>query len=448
MAGSIATAVAQFKAKPARILNRAVVEAVCREQEHEWRERELDPFTTLSRFIQQVCYGNIPVAELRRLNNEAFSESAYCQSRMRLPLEVLEQISRRVYLAAGVDGAHYRWRGHRTFIIDGSSFSMPDTAALRKYFGLPGATMNGCGFPASHLLVLFDAKTGLFVEQVASKLATADLTRSPRLRAQMSAGDILLGDEHFGSWAHLALLMSEGKHGLFPINHRRTVDFTPGRKHVSESMRNPEGLPHSRWVKSLGTDDQLVEWPKPKKRPAWLTKAQYAALPSFITVRELRRTVQTEGSGRVTLLMATTLVDAVSYPAAAITDLRMQRWNVETNLAHLKTTMGMDVLRCKTVQGVLKELAVFRLVYNLVRVVMLEAAERQKVDVKRLSFADALYYIRHARPGDALPTLKVNPERKGRIEPRAKKRRPKVYDRLNKPRQQMRNALKNKARRA
>jgi Transposase DDE domain len=446
MAGSIAAAVARFKAKPAQILNRRVVEAICRDLGHGWRDRELDPFTTVSRFIQQVCYGNISVAELLRLNDGAFSESAYCQARMRLPLEVLEQVSRRVHLAAGVDGAHYRWRGHRTFIIDGSSFSMPDTPALREFFGLPGTTKDGCGFPASHLLVLFDAKTGLFVEQVASKLATADLTRCRQLHAQMSAGDILLGDEHFGSWAHLALLISEGKHGLFPINHRRIVDFTPRRKHASESMPNPHGRSRSKWIASLGTDDQLVQWPKPKTRPAWLTKSQYAALPAAITVRELRRTVSREGSGKVTLLMVTTLVDSFSYPAAEITDLRMQRWNVETDLGHLKTTMKMDVLRCETVQGVLKELAVFRLVYNLVRVVMLEAARRQKVDVKRISFADALYYIRHARPGDAMPTLKVNPERKDRIEPRAKKRRPKVYDRLNKPRQEMRNALKNKAR--
>lgn len=118
-------------------------------------------------------------------------------------------------------------------------------------------------------------------------------------------------------------------------------------------------------------------------------------------------------------------------------------WKIETNIGHLKTTMKMDVLRCKTEAGVRKELAVFCLVYNLVRVVMLEAAARQGVAVARVSFADALRWVRHARPGDAMPDLAVNPHRPDRAEPRCKKRRPKQYDLMNKPRAQLRKALKN-----
>jgi hypothetical protein len=449
MVSSIAAAVAQFKEEPATVLEPSVIEDVCRAAGHHWRERELDPATTVALFIQQVCRGNVPVAELRHIAGASFSESAYCQARMRLPLAVLEELSRRVCEAITGGGPDFRWLGHRTFLVDGSSFSMSDTPELRKHFGLPGSTKAGCGFPASHLLVLFDARTGVLVEYAASKLRTADLTHCPDMLACMSPGDIVVGDEHFGSWAHIALLISQGKHGLFPINHRRIVDFTPGRPHVKESMRHKSpGTVRSTWLKSLGTEDQLVQWPKPAGRPPWLTKEQYAALPQFITVRELRRTVQSEGSGKVTLTMATTLLDLAVYSAAAITDLRMQRWGVETNLAHLKTTMGMDVLRCQTAQGVLKELEVFRLVYNLTRAVILEAAKRQEVPVSRISFADALYWIRHARPGDLMPRLKVNPKRPDRIEPRAKKRRPKVYDRLNKPREKMRQALRDRARKA
>jgi Transposase DDE domain len=449
MASSIAAAVAQFKTEPASVLEPSVIEEVCRILGHQWRERELDPATTVALFIQQVCMGNIAVAELRRTANGSFSESAYCQARMRLPLAVLEELSRRVCKTLAIPGLDYRWLGHRTFLVDGSSFSMSDTPELREYFGLPGGTKPGCGFPASHLLVMFDAHTGVLVEHAASKLRTADLTHCPDMLECMSAGDIVVGDEHFGSWAHIALLISQGKHGLFPINHRRIVDFTPGRPHVTESMKHRfPGRVRSPFVKSLGTDDQLVQWPKPATQPPWLTKEQYAALPEFITVRELRRTVQNEGSGKVTLTMVTTLLDPTLYSATAITNLRMQRWGVETNLAHLKTTMKMDVLRCQTVQGVLKELEVYRLVYNLTRAVILEAAKRQEVPVARISFADALYWIRHARPGDRMPLLKVNPDRPNRVEPRAKKRRPKVYDRLNKPRAVMRQALRDRARKA
>ena len=131
---------------------------------------------------------------------------------------------------------------------------------------------------------------------------------------------------------------------------------------------------------------------------------------------------------------------------------------METNLGHLKTTMGVDVLRCQTEDGVRKrsrirrlpgdELAVFCLVYNLVRVVMLDAANRQEVPVSRISFADALHWMRHARPGDRLPDLVVNPYRPDRPEPACKKRRPKQYDLMNKPRDALRKALKNQRKQA
>jgi hypothetical protein len=197
-------------------------------------------------------------------------------------------------------------------------------------------------------------------------------------------------------------------------------------------------------LKSLGRDDQLVEWFKPKTRPAWMTERAYADLPESITVRELRRAVTGPAGNPVTLTMVTTLADARAYPAdggRSLTELRMRRWDVETNIRHLKSTMRMEVLRCKTEQGVRKELVVFGIVYNLVRVVMLEAARRQDVPVARVSFADAYRWLRHARPGDALPPLLVNPHRPGRAEPRVVKRRAKPHDLMNKPRDQLRKAL-------
>ena len=103
--------------------------------------------------------------------------------------------------------------------------------------------------------------------------------------------------------------------------------------------------------------------------------------------------------------------------------------------------MKMDVLHCETVEGVRKELTVFALVYNLVRTVMQVAAERQDVAVDRISFADALGWLTHAQPGTELRDLKINPERRGRVEPRALKRRPKEYDQLNKPRAELRKRL-------
>jgi hypothetical protein len=174
---------------------------------------------------------------------------------------------------------------------------------------------------------------------------------------------------------------------------------------------------------------------------------QYDDLPDSIVVREIRRTVRRPGLGKVTLTMVTTLLDPKAYPADQLLELRLRRWDVETNLAYLKTAMRMDVLRCKSEQGVRKELAVFCLVYNLVRLLMLEAARRQQVPVARVSFSDALKWIRHARPGDALRELVINPRRPNRLEPRCRKRRPKQYDLMNKPRDVLRKLLKNKQKR-
>ena len=190
-----------------------------------------------------------------------------------------------------------------------------------------------------------------------------------------------------------------------------------------------------------------MEWIKPAARPAWMTAEQWAQVPPTLRVRELRRAISGDG-GTVELTIVTTLTDAKQYPAEALLDLRQRRWDIETDLASLKTTMGMDVLRCKTVAGVKKELTMFTLAYNLVRAAMIEAARRQQVLVRDLSFADTLYWMRHARAGDPMPMIALVPRRPGRAEPRVRKRRPKPYDYMTKPRDKLRAALKLRTRKA
>lgn len=442
---SIAHALECIKGNPLQILDRAMIERVCRECGHEWRERELDPATTVALFCQQVTRGNLSCDQTLRATHTPVSPQAYCAARGRLPLAVVQGLLGEVFEAAlpQTRRDEHLWIGHRTFHIDGSSFSMPDTEELRKAFGTPSRQAEGCAFPTAHLLVLFSAATGLLVDGFASALTTSDLAEAPEAHAHLDAGDILIGDEYFGGYPHLALLQTRGLHGLFPAHHLRIVDFKKGRPHCGEGAP-VAGMPRSRWIKSLGKEDQWVEYFKPKgKPPAWMSKEQYDALPESIIVREIRRTVQRPGIGKVTLTLVTTLLDPIKYSAGQLLELRLRRWNVETNLGHIKTTMGMDVLRCHSEQGVRKELAVFCLVYNLVRCVMLQASRRQEVPVSRVSFADALYWMRYARPGEGVPDLKVNPLRPGRVEPRCRKRRPKQYDLMNKPRKELRKALKN-----
>lgn len=444
---SIASALTQIKQNPLGAITPSIVGSVCRKHGYRWRERQLDPATTIALFLQQVTHGNVPCTEVRHLAGRSFTAQAYCQARRRVPLKIYQDLLAAV--SAGVleqsgRSAHL-WHGHRTFHIDGSTFSMPDTPGLRKAFGMPSGQKPGCGFPVAHLLVMFSAATGVLVEAVASKFRTGDLSGAPDMHEHLQEQDVLLGDDSFSSYAHLALLQQKKMHGLFPVQHVRLVDFRHNRPHTCGGKNAIKGMPRSRWIKSLGKKDQLVEYFKPKQKSLWMTQEEHEKLPESIIVRELRRTVRRPGLGKVTLTMATTLLDARKYPADELMELRLRRWDVETNLRHLKITMGMDVLHCKTEQGVRKELAMFCLAYNLVRVVMLEASRRQEVPVSRISFADALKWMRHARPGDTLPELVVNPLRPNRVEPRCKKRRPKQYDLMNRPRSVLRKRLKKQA---
>jgi len=247
------------------------------------------------------------------------------------------------------------------FHVDGSTFSMPDTPELRKAFGLPSGPKPGCGFPTAHLLVLFHAGTGLLLDAWASPLHTGDIAQVAEAHAHLEPGDVLIGDDTFSTYAHLAMLTRLGLHGLFPVHHRRIVDFTKGRPHTAEGKDAVAGMPRSRWVKSLGKEDQLVEYFKPQGRPAWMSRADYDALPDSVLVRELRRTVRRPGLGGVTPTMVTTLTDPLAYPVGELLELRLRRWDVETNLRHLKITMNMDVLRCKTERGVRKRSRNWRL---------------------------------------------------------------------------------------
>ncbi len=153
--------------------------------------------------------------------------------------------------------------------------------------------------------------------------------------------------------------------------------------------------------------------------------------------------MQRPGFRVTTVTLVTTLLDAETYTVDALASLYFVRWGIETNLGHLKTTMGLDVLTCKTVDGVLKELIVFTLIYNLVRLVMWEAAKRQRVDVERISFIDAARWLASARDDELLPALVVNPYRPYRYEPRVRKRRPKIYPLMKNTRQELRKSLVN-----
>jgi hypothetical protein len=446
MVTSILRALARIKADVAAHLQAAQVEQLCRELGHTWRDRVLTPVVTVHAFLLQVLHGNTACDHVAHLLGGNFTGEAYGQARRRLPLELFQRLLAAVTgsLASCRDEAR-RWCGHRVWLLDGSSCSMPDTPALQEAFGQPGAQKPGCGFPVAHLLTLFHAGTGMLQKVLTAPLRTHDLAQAWQMHPELAAGDVLVADRGFCSFAHLAGLLAAGLSGVFRLHQKTIVSFRKGRLHIPPPPRHrwwkgAKGLPRSRWVKWLGRRDQLVEYYKPTRLPKWITAEAYAALPAAVVVRELRFAIEVPGMRTKEVTLVTTLLDADRYPAAELAQLYFDRWQVEVNLRHLKQTLHLDVLRSKTVDGVHKELCMIALAYNLVRLVMAEAARRQEVQPDRISFIDALRWLTAARPGAPLRKLLVHRVRR-RAEPRVRKRRPKGYPLMKRPRAELRKAL-------
>ena len=428
-------------------LSPGAIEEACRLAKHSWRKRVLDPATTVYLFLLQVLHGNTACQHVVHFGDRSFTDVAYCAARKRLPLRVLHHLMERVAgTLRGTTTAASTWLGHRVWIIDGTSFSMPDTPELQRHFGQPGNQRPGCGFPVAKLLALFDLASGMLLRVVTAPLRSHEMSRCVDATDGLAPGDVALGDRGFCSFVHISILSNRKLHGVFRAHQRQIIDFTPGRPCVERgkgkgARKGPAGLPRSRWVLAHDVSDHIVIWYKPEEKPAWISEEEYAALPDEFLVRELRYTVQTPGFRVSEVTLVTTLLDATAYPASALAELYFRRWQIEVNIRHLKTTMKMDVLKCKTVGGVLKEVAMFALVYNLVRSVMYESARAQGVAPERVSLLDTIRWLLDVEGEGELSDLLVNPARPGRFEPRVVKRRPKQYPRMTKPRADLRKEL-------
>jgi hypothetical protein len=442
MNASIEQLVMQFKHDIGRAFQPDAILALCRSIGHAWRVRQLDPVVTLRGFLLQVLHGNTACSHVPRLLGREVTAEAYGQARSRLPLEFFQRLLEEVCsrLRGRIDTAS-SWHGHRVWVIDGSSCSMPDTPELQQAFGQPIGQAPGCGFPVAHLMTLFHVGTGMLMRIATAPWRTHDLSQARLMHGGLAADDIVVADRGFCSFGHLAILRQNVIHAVFRAHQKQIVDFRKGRAHETSRERHPRGHPKSRWIHWLGRRDQIVEYHKPHERPRWTTEEEWTGLPATILVRELRYDVLVPGSRTRSITLVTSLLDAKAYPAADLAALYAKRWEVETNLRHLKQTLGMDVLRTKSLDGIHKELAMFAIVYNLVRLAMLEAAQRRQIDPDRVSFVDALRWLRCVGEGGSLRPIRVVPKRPGRHDPRVKKRRAKNYRLMTKPRSDLMQVL-------
>jgi hypothetical protein len=425
------------------------IEAAARRAGHRWRVRKLGPVQTLHLFVLQVLCFNTAMTHLRHLSKTAVKAPGYCKARMRLPLKVLEALleesSRSVHKACC--SAEGLWCGLRPYLVDGSSTIAPDTPDSQKVFRQPKGCKKGCGFPVPKVLGLFDAFSGLMIQALGFPLYTHEQSKVWMIHRLMGIGDVLVGDRGFCSFVHLSMLFSRGIHGLFRIHQATIVSFHPHRKHLVKCNKRPKvrgkPMPRSKFIKRLAKHDQIVEWFKSATtRPKWMDQEQYCLLPDSLQVRELRFWIAAKGQRTRMVTIATTLLDPVLYPKEKIAELYGVRWRVETHFAELKTTLKMRKVKSKTSQGVLKELTVYALIYNLIHCVMCRAAAAQGVAPHRISFVDAVRWLLSAGPDEPLPDLIVNPDRPDRHEPRAIKDRQDTYTKLSRPRKQMRKELR------
>src|SRR5260370_931704 len=260
-----------------------------------------------------------------------------------------------------------------------------------------------------------------------------------RLLDQFKPGDLALADRGFSSYTLLALLWKKNVPALFRLHHARDADLRKGKR--------------------LGKNDRLVVWKKPKdwERRCYLPLALWNSIAPELPVRILRFSLRRAGYRTRCLTLVTTLLDPQLYPAEQLALLYAKRWQIELWFRDIKTSMGMEVLRCQTPKMIHKELEMFFIAYNLIRCLMIQASQEYKVEVQRLSFkgtVDGVHpfsvAIAQARSrkkqkeliDKLLQTIAADlvPERPGRREPRAVKRRPKPCAWLTKPRHKFKDA--------
>ena len=406
------------------------------------RERIFTLRLTLQCFLYQILKPRTSCREIvrhvqalmRTLTGAAMDEgtSAYCQARKRLPLSTLKTL---LHLSAQTAdrraGAGGQINGRPVKVVDCSSAKAPDTPANQKRFPQPSEQKPGCGFPVIRLLVLYSLNSGAVLNVVMSNLHKHEVRLLRNLRKDLHKGDILLGDRAYGDFTTLATLPALGVDVVARLNAMRKVDFRKGQR--------------------LGRNDALFVWKRNVTASLLFTPKQWRKLPETIQVRILRfRAIIRGRSRRITLV--TTLLDPELYPAEQLAGLYARRWSLELCLRDLKTTMGMEMLRCKTPAMARKEVLTYLLAHNLIRCLMADAVARHQVDLQRVSFKGTVDAFRQYTAAisaarnktlrnqlwlDLLANLARDtvPLRPGRQEPRALKQRPKNFGWLTKPRQ-------------
>lgn len=380
-------------------------------------------------------------AATRGVTAPSSSTAGYCTARSKLDQTCLDNILKHTANELQQHETVGRWKDRRVVVVDGTGLSTPDTDANQQAWPQPRNQKPGCGFPQLRLCACFCLQTGALLSHRIGSRKSHEL---PLLRQQWGTfkpGDIFLGDKGFCSYFDVSRLSDQGVDTVITLARRRPVES-------------------SKAIKVLGKNDLLIHWPKPKwSKATSYTKDEWIALPDQLTLRQIKVTVNTPGFRVKEFYIVTTLTDASRYSAEALAELYYQRWDVELFFRDIKTTLGMDILRCKSPAMVRKEILMHFIVYNSIRRLMLDAASQQDMLSRRISVKGSIQALRQWQP--LLNKADLNSlerrrlmallyeaiadstlcERPGRLEPRCVKRRPKPFRLMTAPRHVMKEAL-------
>lgn len=407
----------------------------------EHRERLYPPTETLSMFLAQAlsadrsCQKAVNDAAINRLLGRLppvkTATGGYCRARQRLPLAMIsELVIRSGKMISKNVPEHWKWHGRTVHLIDGTTVTMPDNAANQAQYPQQGGQKPGLGFPICRLVGVICLSSGAVINASIGRFKGKGGDEQTLVRNVLdtfSAGDMVLGDAFYGSYFLLASLLDKGVDATFEQMgaRKRSTDFRKGTR--------------------LGAKDHLITLHKPKKNPDWMDQEQYDKAPLSLVIRELKV------SGKI---LITTLLSAQMASKKDLKELYKKRWQVEVDFRNIKTTLGMETLSCKSPEMNRKEVWVYFLAYNLIRLIMAQAALIADILPRQISFKHSLqlWLAWGGNPGSsngdsydqffALIAERKVGSRPGRIEPRAVKRRPKPFPLLMKTRDEARAEVK------
>ena len=436
------------------VLSEKTIAPALKTIESSWNDRIYTPLVTIWVFLGQVlsadhsCRSAVARLIAHRMSRGipacSSKTGAYCQARKRLPEKFFSRVTCLVGRALDSKvNPEWLWKGRRVYMFDGTTVTMPDTPENQQAYPQLYNQKPGLGFPIARMGVITSLACGAIINLGFCRYAgkgQGEVSLLRRMWDILNPGDVLLADSLMSNWVGIVMLQERGLELVSRLNKaHRKADFRKGIR--------------------LGKDDHIVQWRKPTSIRS-VDRKTYNALPDFVTVRETRFRVEQPGFRSRSIVVVTTLLDPEETTKEDLAQLFRARWNQELDLRSIKSTMQMDMLRCKTPELVRKEIWTHILAYNLIRTVMAQAASKHDVKPRTISFKAALQTVEAFQPliafqGDRGRSFRLElyqqlldsialhrvANRPDRFEPRFKKRRVRLYSTLTVPRNEAKLAI-------